>query len=170
MSLLVAAILILSVLTVLNMALSAAIIRMLRGEREALVVPGAGDPVRAFSVDLLDGGTLDEQGLRDGALVAFVSPTCPPCTALVEKWVARAGDLPEETFAFVINTSTAEAARAYADALGVRAAVVATDSPVASAFGVGDVTPTLIRVRAGAIEAVGHTLESVLAERERVAG
>jgi hypothetical protein len=47
--------------------------------------------------------------------------------------------------------------------------VVGRDSDVARAFGVGDVTPTLVRMRDGVVEKVGHSVDSVLGERERVA-
>jgi len=171
MSLLVACVAILAVLTLLNMSLSAAIIRALRAERgEPPVLPRPGDTVAPFSVSALDGGVLDEHALEDG-LGVFIAPTCAPCGTLLETWPEREADLPENTIAFVINTSTTEQAQAYAAKLGprVRTAVVGRDSDVAAAFGVGDVTPTLVRVRAGTVVKVGHTIDSVVSGRERVA-
>jgi hypothetical protein len=40
--------------------------------------------------------------------------------------------------------------------------VVTSGSAAAAAFGVGDVTPTLIQVRHGTVTAVGHDLDAVL--------
>lgn len=168
MSFLVAVVVILAVLCVLNMALSAAIIRTLRGEREVLNPPATGAEVGAFTVPMLDGGTLTERDLPDGALVAFVSPTCPPCAALSEEWVTRT-DLPENTFVFVIDTSTAEEARAYADKLGAPAAIVERDSAVSRAFDARDVTPTLAVVSGGTIAAAGFSFDAVLPGRVAVA-
>lgn len=168
MSLLVAAVVILAVLTVLNMALSAAIIRRMRGDRYDPAPPAPGTEVGAFSVPMLDGGTLTEHDLADGALVAFVSPTCPPCATLAENWTRRSAELPEATYVFVIDTATTAEAEAYAAKLGARAAIVERDSAVSSAFGADDVTPTLVRVRGGVVDAAGHTLEAVLAAPVRV--
>jgi len=169
MSLLVALVVILAVLTVLNMALSAAIIRAMRGDRHEPTPPAPGTDVGAFSVPMLDGTTLTDHDLPDGALVAFVSPTCPPCATLAENWTRRAAELPEPTYVFVIDTATTDEAEAYAARLGARAAVVERGSAVSSAFGADDVTPTLVRVRGGAVDASGHTLEAVLGEPVRVA-
>jgi hypothetical protein len=168
MPFLVAVVVILAVLCVLNMALSAAIIRTLRGDREVLEPPAAGTGIGAFTVPMLDGGTLTERDLADGALVAFVSPTCPPCAALAREWGTRT-DLPEDTYVFVIDTSTPEEARAYAAKLGGRAAVVERDSAVSAAFGAHDVTPTLVRVRGGAVAAAGFSFDAVLPDRVAVA-
>ncbi len=171
MSLLVVCVVILAVLTLLNMSLSAAIVRTMRAGRGAPAdLPKAGDTVAPYSVPALDGGSIDGPPLGD-TLAVFVTPTCGPCATLLETWPERVAELPEDIVAFVINTSSEEEAAAYAAKLGprVRTAVVGRDSDVARAFGVGDVTPTLVRLRDDVVEKVGHSVDRVLGGRERVA-
>jgi hypothetical protein len=172
MSLLVVCVVILTVLTVLNAALSTAIIRMLRVERDVpLALPSPGHTVGQFSVHAMDGTLIEGNALVD-VLAVFVAPTCAPCATLLDAWPDHAAELPADTIAFVIDTATEEDALAYAEKLGprVRTAVVERGSDVAAAFGVGDVTPTLLRVRDGVVSAVGHSLDRVLSQRERVVG
>ncbi|MGA8117621.1 MAG: thioredoxin family protein, partial [Actinocatenispora sp.] len=158
---------ILAVVTLLNVALSAAIIRLLReltGRGKSVSLPRTGHTVTSFSVPALDGTTISESSLNDeDSLVAFVSPTCAPCATLMEEWPKRTDDLPATTIAFVINTSTADEAEEYAAKFGpgVQTAVVDRDSAAAQAFDCSGATPTLIRVRAGAVTAAGHALDRI---------
>ncbi|MFJ9782750.1 TlpA family protein disulfide reductase [Amycolatopsis sp. NPDC101161] len=157
MSFLVAVVAVLAVLTVLNLLLSAAIIRLLNEQRRPALpaLPAAGTEIGAFEVTDADGATVTDRELDD-ALVAFLSPTCGPCRRL-------AGELTEPAVAFIIDGGDRDAAVEYAAGLGpaVRVAFVGDRSPVAAAFGAGDVTPTLIRVRDRRITAAGHDLDAV---------
>jgi len=174
MSLLIAVIAVLAVVTFLNLLLTSAIIRKLRDpQRESgAELPRIGAEVGPFVTTTADGQSITDGTVSTGdTLVVFVSPTCPPCQRLTGELADRATELPDRTIVFVIDENDQEQARRYADALGpsVRVAVVEPHGVVATAFGFGGATPTLIRVRDGAVAAVGHDLDSVLAGEHPVA-
>jgi thiol-disulfide isomerase/thioredoxin len=174
MSLLIAVIVVLTVVTALNLLLTSAIIRKLRDpQRQSRAeLPRIGAEVGSFATTSTDGESITDSAVSaGGSLVVFVSPTCPPCQRLTGELADRVEELPDPTIVFVIDENDQEQARRYADALGpsVLVAVVESHGAAAVAFGFGGSTPTLIRVRDGAVAAVGHDLDSVLTGERPVA-
>jgi thiol-disulfide isomerase/thioredoxin len=173
MSLLIAVIAVLAVVTVLNLLLTSAIIRKLRGPGQSgAELPRIGTEIGPFATTAMDGESITDSAVSTGGtLVVFVSPTCPPCQRLTGELANRATELPDPTIVFVIDENDQEQARRYADAFGpaVLVAVVESHGAAATAFGFGGLTPTLIRVRDGAVAAVGHDLDSVLTAERPVA-
>jgi hypothetical protein len=169
MSLLLAATVVLAAVSVVNLLLISAIIRKLRdrepAEQDRDALPVIGAEVGQFMVAADDGETITDSTVAGHALVAFVSPNCPPCQRLAGELAKRATELPDPTIAFVIDDGDQERLRRYADSLApaVRVAVVESQGGPAEAFGFGGATPTLIRVRDGVVAAAGHDLDSVLA-------
>ncbi|WP_405897608.1 hypothetical protein OG242_08785 [Streptomyces sp. NBC_00727] len=99
MTVLTAAVVVLGLLCLLNLAVSTAVIRRLRllGVRMD-PAPGAGPaiggPVPAFDVVADDGTSLDPDFLRGRhTLVAFLSTTCSACVADAPKLALRAAEL-----------------------------------------------------------------------------
>ncbi|MFL6141316.1 MAG: TlpA family protein disulfide reductase [Labedaea sp.] len=161
MPILIAVVAILTVLTVVNLLLSSAIIRMLndpdRGGGHRPELPRVGVVVGEFTATDTGGAAVTDRDLDDEVLVAFLSPTCAPCQAITPGLAERA----EPTVAFIVDDDRAAAVE-YAAGLGsTRAALVEPNSAAATAFGFTGATPTLVRVEHGVITAAGHTLEAV---------
>ncbi|MEU9337337.1 TlpA disulfide reductase family protein [Streptomyces sp. NPDC048290] len=95
---LTAAVLLLALLGVFNLALTLGLVRRIR-ERPAAPagdqwdrVSGlaAGAPVGAFSALDVDGRPVTHESLSDGLMVVFVSPDCPACEETLPHVVERA--------------------------------------------------------------------------------
>ncbi|MFF9672153.1 TlpA family protein disulfide reductase [Streptomyces eurythermus] len=95
---LIAAVLLLALLGLFNLALTFGVARRLRerpaspaGEgRDRASGLAAGAPVGAFSAVDTDGRTLTHEDLPDGLMVVFVSPGCPACEETLPHVVERA--------------------------------------------------------------------------------
>jgi thiol-disulfide isomerase/thioredoxin len=152
-------------LTILNLLVSFAIIRRLRGvesrggdhahQGDALTddLPAVGTRVGAFSVPTVDGDQLDDQTLAgEPVLAAFLSPTCSPCKDLVAALAARPDPDLARTILFVDGD---EDAKEFAESLRVhgRVALVDSQGPVGVAFGGVEMFPIVLTVERGVITA-----------------
>jgi peroxiredoxin len=99
------AVVVLAVLVLLDLALTAAVIRRLRGlEQQRAFVPDAGglpvgDEVPAFEVTAVDGGSLTGEvfsGRR--SLVAFFATNCEGCHKHAPQFAVEAGKLAADGF------------------------------------------------------------------------
>ncbi|MFD6418007.1 TlpA disulfide reductase family protein [Streptomyces sp. NPDC060194] len=173
MELLSAATALLAVLCVLNLVLTYGVVRRLRtlgGSGSAGPTELAGT-VGRFAVTDASGAPLTAAGLAPGTVVAFLSPGCPPCTALLPRFVDAAGDsgLTSDRIIGVVmpgDDDTAEEAERHAARLGSVATVVTGDAArtVAAAFGVQGFPAVCAVGEQGRIFEVGTDL-SVLAGR-----
>jgi peroxiredoxin len=96
------AVVVLAVLVLLDLSLTAAVIRRLRVLGERSSVPDAGGlpvgaAVPAFDVTAVDGGSLSHEVLSGRrSLVAFYSTRCPGCREQAPGFAAEAGRLAAE--------------------------------------------------------------------------
>ncbi|GHG93460.1 TlpA family protein disulfide reductase [Streptomyces rubradiris] len=95
---LTAAVLLLALLGLFNLALTFGVVRRLRERPAAPAGEGwdrasglaVGVPVGAFSAVDTDGRTFTHENLPDGLMVVFVSPDCPACEETLPHVVERA--------------------------------------------------------------------------------
>lgn len=151
MSYLPAAVTLVGVLGVLNLAVTLGLARRVRQQSElvAMSIEGvtnpkpimltAGRSVGEFDATTVDGEPVRSADLRGPTLVGFVSPGCPACAESLPAFVARAGTIPggrRQVLAVVVGApgTTGE----LRDRLAPVARVVAEPAggPVAVAFGV----------------------------------
>ncbi|MEU4572835.1 TlpA disulfide reductase family protein [Nonomuraea sp. ATR24] len=135
MQYLVAAVVLLGVLSLLNLALTAGLIRRLRQfDAPARGVP-VGHPVGGFTAQDTEGRPVARELLTGPTLVGFFTPGCEPCEDLLPRFVARAGALPHDCLA-VVHAVRAEDAEGYAARLAGAARVVVEGpgGPVQRAF------------------------------------
>jgi hypothetical protein len=172
---LVAAVAVVSVLTLLNLLLTYGVIRRLRDHEERLSRAGTpsmvdlpiGAPVPPFRADTTDGGTVTSESLAAGAAyAAFFSPTCPPCREQMPLFVDAVADARRDRILIVVSRDGADptALADFVAAIGPAGHVVVEDTtgPVAGAFGVSG-QPTLLRFNGGELAARAHTVEELFA-------
>ncbi|MGW4895025.1 TlpA disulfide reductase family protein [Kitasatospora sp. NPDC004240] len=119
----------LALLCLFNLALTLGIVRRLRVMDRArdggpATVSGAVDD---FTVTAASGATVGRADLVPGTVLAFLSPGCPPCAALLPRFIEAVRDagLPAtEVVAVVMPGEDAEEAREYARALAGVAVLV----------------------------------------------
>jgi thiol-disulfide isomerase/thioredoxin len=159
MSFLIAAVVLLGVLTALNLFLTIGVVKRLREHTGMLAdaanpgtAIGAGEPVGEFVSSTVDGESLARADLVGDTLVAFFSTTCEPCEEKLPKFVDFARTLHggrDQALAVVVGDPSL-AAWDVADLTPVaRVVVEATDGAVSTAFGVRGY-PTVLRVGPGA--------------------
>ena len=168
MPLLVAAVVVLTVITALHLLLTSAMIRMLRdrsGAPARSALPGTGTRVTAFSAEATDGEVITDRTVSAGAAwVGVLSPGCAPCRGVAELiagYSAPAGPDAPTAIAFVLtNPGEEERARTYAAGLGpaVRTVLLPAGDPVLPALGCDGTTPSLLLLRDGVVTAAGHRL------------
>jgi hypothetical protein len=147
---LVAAVLVLTVVTLLNITLLLAVIRRLREHegRLATMAQGAAAPaepqimapighrIAEFTAESVDGRELDRTALVTPALVGFFSPSCSSCHERVPDFRKAADDHDGSSLAVVVRDG-ADPAPLLADLDGAATVVLEEpDGPVATAFGV----------------------------------
>lgn len=160
------AVVILAVITLLNLALTLAVLRRMRESRlwdtqEALPAPGA--VVGEFNEATVDGLELSERRLAEGThLIVFLSASCQPCRELVES-IEGGMQLPVESLAF-IERDAEDAAVAQMVSRVRRLLPVAVDSTgsAARAFQV-EAFPAVMLVADGVVTVASHRLDDVLA-------
>ncbi|MFI5960141.1 TlpA family protein disulfide reductase [Cryptosporangium sp. NPDC051539] len=147
MTYVVAALVVTNVLTLLNLLLLFGVIRRLR---EQQVPPPGGVPgpaalpvgtlVEAFATTDVAGHPLRRDDLPHGAVIAFFSPGCTPCEALLPKFIAHAERLPDgrRSAVAVVVGASADAAGYVAELSSAARVVVEDDSGgvLTRAFGV----------------------------------
>ncbi|MFI7673154.1 TlpA family protein disulfide reductase [Actinophytocola sp. NPDC049390] len=156
MIVLTVALVLLAVVTAGHLLLTFALIRRVRDLQNRTGVPhddglpAPGTPVGPFSLERLDGSTLDTGDLATGdVLVGFFAAGCSPCTAVVTDLL---DDPPAERFVALVDSGETEPTTDLATRLSAIAevAVVPWESTVSAAFG-QEGFPTLLRVRDGVI-------------------
>lgn len=171
---LAAAVIVLTILTLINIALLFAVIRRLRGveQRGAGPVvdplPAVGLRVGEFQAPALDGSVLtsaEVAGTADGAdrLVAFVMTGCEPCAKFVAKLRDGSPAGFDRTFFFITGDPRTEATAALVAELNDlgRVAMLAEEGPVGPAVGGIGSYPTVLRINDGVVAAAGHQLDEV---------
>ena len=171
MSLLAVVVAVLSVLVVVNLLLSFALIGRLRVLQETVSrggvmkdpnLPQPGDPIRPFQALTEDGVQLSDEVLRSGvSLVGFFTTGCKPCAVVRQQLLERPPTLP--FMAFVEGNPQDPDTRDLAEALKrvARVAFTTADGPAHKAFEPPGY-PTLIRVEDGKVAAAGNRLSDVL--------
>jgi hypothetical protein len=147
---LVGAVVVLTVLTLLNITLVLAVVRRLRDHetRLAAVTTGAaapaepqltvpvGQPIGDFTTESHDGRPLDRDALLTPALVGFFSPSCDSCHERVPDF-RKAADAHEGTVLAVVVGDGPDPTPLVADLRDAATVVVEEpDGPVARAFAV----------------------------------
>ncbi|MGW6393550.1 TlpA family protein disulfide reductase [Streptomyces sp. NPDC055103] len=171
MAVLGSAVALLGALTALNLILTYGVIRKLRTlgpARPSGPIDGGsvGSSAGDFSVRATDGTALTRGDLPEGALVAFLSPGCEPCTELLPRLSAtvRSLGLPR-THVLAVITPGIEDPAPYTAELGDIALVTAGDqaTAVAEAFGVTGY-PVVCRLASdGAVTVVDRDLTALVA-------
>lgn len=166
MSLMGAAIALVGAIALLNLTLTYGLIRRLRAGAGPGAAGGPGPDdhagvapaVRDFEAVTSQGRTIRPGDLPDGALVAFFSTGCPPCAALLPRFVAAVPGLGLPVSAVLAVVAPGPEERDYVDALAEVATVVSGEhaATVAEAFGVVGY-PVVCRLAAdGAVTPVEH--------------
>ncbi|MEV0489539.1 hypothetical protein [Streptomyces atratus] len=166
MSLTGAAVALVGAIALLNLTLTYGLIRRLRpgagpgpaggpgGDHGAGIAPVARD----FVAVTAQGRTIGRGDLPDGALVAFFSTGCPPCAALLPRFVAAVPGLGLPVPAVLAVVAPGPEEQEYVSALAEVATVVSGEhaAAVAEAFGVVGY-PVVCRLAAdGAVTPVEH--------------
>jgi thiol-disulfide isomerase/thioredoxin len=169
MAYVIAALVLLTLLAVGNLALTLALVRRLRAGVPAVPTAsepvGVGERIGEFSITTTAGVQLGRDGLFTGTgLVAFLSPSCPPCQEQLPRVLARAAELgdPAGVLAVVVDDmeDPADVAAEVAAFDGVARVVVArTGDRLTGAFRV-DAYPAVFLVGPGGrVVAAGHDVD-----------
>jgi hypothetical protein len=164
MSVLVAVGVLLLVLLLVDLALTAGIIRRLRGD--AIPLGPRTNPRRGFRVSLeRDGGEWPSRAaemVSGQALVAFVMKDCPGCERLRQQ-IELAEPLPVPFY--VVGDPTAGASEELNDYLASWPADAQLIAPqpidLLDSFGRPDTYPTLVLLSEGVVRASGHRMDDV---------
>ncbi|NUR62930.1 MAG: hypothetical protein HOV87_30395 [Catenulispora sp.] len=172
---LAAVVALLTVLTLINIALLFAVIRRLRGVEQqhgagslADQLPAVGHRVAEFEASALDGSVLtsaEVTGTTDGAdrLVAFVMTGCGPCTQFISTLQDGSPAGFDRTFFFITGDPRTEDTAALVAELSDlgRVAMLAEEGPVGPAVGGIGSYPTVLRISDGVVAAAGRKLDEV---------
>ncbi|CAM5357048.1 TlpA disulfide reductase family protein [Streptomyces pilosus] len=173
MAYLTAVVTLFGLLSIANLILTLGVVRRLRAQRDGSPPAAKGDPfqgsglsvgqrVGGFSAHDTEGRPLTRDSLREGMLVAFLSPGCLPCEELLPSVVesARAAGPGRVLAAVVLNEDDGARPDAFVAALSPVATVVVTrlDGELARAFDIQGM-PTGVRMgREGRIADSGRAL------------
>lgn len=172
MTLLVAAVAVLGIVTALNLFLLLGVVRRLRelptAPGGAMLEPGLPTPghrVGEFQEITMAGAQLTHERIRTGrSLVVFLSPNCQPCQVVADRLAEQpAGSLPP-TLLFVhadAGDPKFVELRGKVAALG-ELALIGGHSSAAAAFGGVDGYPTTILVDDGVVVAASMLFNEVL--------
>lgn len=173
MAYLTAAVTLFGLLSIVNLALTLGIVRRLRTQRHESPPTAKGDPfkgsglsvgepVGSFSVRDTQGRPLSRDSLREGMLVAFLSPGCLPCEELLPSVVelGRAAGPGQVLAVVVLNEDGGARPDAFVAALSPVATVAVTrlEGELTRAFSIQGM-PTGVRMGPeGRIAASGRAL------------
>jgi len=165
------AVLLLTTVTLLNLALTLAVIRRLRALQmweTTSSAPTPGTVVNAFNAATIDGRELNERSVAEGShLVLFLSASCQPCQDLADAIERGAHSLPEGSIAFIsADTDEPEVSDLAVRLRRVVSVAVDSSGSTARAFQV-ESFPTVLMVTDGVITTVGHQPDDVLAAANR---
>ncbi|MET9677782.1 hypothetical protein ABZY68_32530 [Streptomyces sp. NPDC006482] len=166
MSLMGAAVALVGAIALLNLTLTYGLIRRLRTGAGPGPAGGPGSDhgsgtapfARDFEAVTAQGRTIGRGDLPDGALVAFFSTGCPPCAALLPRFVAAVPGLGLPRPAVLAVVAPGPEEQEYVNALAEVATVVSGEhaATVAEAFGVVGY-PVVCRLAAdGTVTPVEH--------------
>lgn len=146
MTYLVGAVVVLAALTVLNLVLTAGVITRLKEHATRLTgtpadlsrveqpLPVVGTTVAAYTADDVDGATVPPADRL--TLVAFLTPSCPPCKEQLPHFLRRAAGDRRDAVLAVVSGDGPEAERLAATVRPVaRVVVEGHHGPVQQAFG-----------------------------------
>lgn len=169
----VVALVLLAAVSLVNLLLFLGVMRRLREHTELLSkgaghggsdsegLLAAGETVADFTATTMDGGTVGRADLRDGAMVAFFSPTCAPCRERLPEFVELAGALPaadRQAYAVIIGDAADAADMARQLSPAARVVIGPTTVPMVEAFG-AESFPALYRMGPDAVVAAsGHSM------------
>lgn len=152
---------------VLNLALTLAIVKRLRGIEERLdgtggggdTLPAIGTEVRGFQLTTMDGESLDDTEFSGGTRQVFVlSPDCGPCKELSGKLIADPGRAEPGAIVMIVGSGDDEGARELAESLpdGLR---IGFDTAEAhqDALSVG-AYPAVLTIVDGKVTTAAHSL------------
>jgi thiol-disulfide isomerase/thioredoxin len=170
---LVGAVILLTALTLLNIAMVMAVVRRLREHetRIAALAGGAavapplpeiiapvGHRVEDFTAETVDGRRLDRTSLQSPALVGFFSPSCDSCHERIPDFRKAAADHDGSALAVVVRDGK-DPAELVADLDGSATIVLeAPEGPLAGAFGVRGFPAFALLDAEGTIRARGYEL------------
>lgn len=181
MAFVVAALVLVGLLSVLNLIFSFGVIRRLREHTKILdrdghgsgggaaadaatVMSAPGETVGDFGVSTVDGEPVARDVLAGTTLVGFLSPSCEPCKERLPKFVELARQHePDQVLAVVVAQDDDEAAPGVvAELVGVARVVREPDSgPVSTAFGVQGFPAFALVGPQGEIIASGYELSAL---------
>jgi thiol-disulfide isomerase/thioredoxin len=167
-----AAVLVLSLLSVLNLVLMLGVIRRLRDhtqrldglyERTGNPATGleAGEVAAEFETTTNDGETLSAASLGERTLIGFFSPSCAPCKDLAPKFAALAAG---HDGAIAVIAGFPDEMGDMLDLLSPVAKIVSGDvdgGPLAKAFGVEAFPRVFLVDETRTVLAAGHTLDAL---------
>jgi hypothetical protein len=170
---LLAAVLLLTALSLLNLVLLLGVVRRLRehesrlaaaelagmaGEGPAELIAPVGSRVAEFSARTVDGRSLDKEALATPALVGFFSPGCDSCHERLPDFRRAAADNAGRALAVVVRDG-ADVDPLVGELERVASVVVEDpDGPLTSAFGVRGFPVFALVGTGGTIEARGYQL------------
>jgi hypothetical protein len=177
MALLTAAVIVVGVICLLDLALTVGVIRRLREHASLLATPLAGgalrDPIAApgvivgeFAAMTTDGTPVTRASLTGRTVVGFFSPSCAPCAQTVPKFTAYADDVcggRDQVLAVVIGEPAAAARQVEALAPSARVVIEPLDGPVAQAFRVTGYPALAVVDEDHRIVASGTSMDHLLA-------
>lgn len=164
------AVVLLTVLTLLNLALLLAVVRRLREHETRFAAPRGADLVELepiapvghrvadFAAESVHGRPVERSTLEAPALVGFFSPSCDSCHERVPHFREAAREHPGSSLAVVVRDGR-DPAELVADLDGAATVVVEEpDGPVSAAFGVRGFPAFALVGADGTVRASGYEL------------
>ncbi|MEV1329730.1 hypothetical protein AB0J20_09165 [Micromonospora costi] len=174
MPVLVAATVLLGLLTLVNLLLILGVVRRLREHTELLSRPSPRDDARVlpagatvgdFTATTTDGQPVSRDALVDETLVGFFSPGCDACDALLPEFIDRAATAPRgRAGVLAVVEADQDAAQRYVAMLSPVARVVRQQpgTPgLIAALGVGALPAVYLLDGQGRVTASGHGLDGL---------
>lgn len=167
---LVGAVALLTVLTLLNIALLLAVVRRLRehetrfaalsasAEQPEIIAP-VGSRIDDFATESVDGQFVDRAGLRTPALVGFFSPSCDSCHERIPDFREAASDHPGSVLAVVVRDGRDPAPLVdHLKEPGTIVVVEESEGPMSTAFSVRGFPAFALVEADGSVRARGYEL------------
>ena len=177
MAFLVAAVVLIGLVSLLNLALTYGVIRRLRQHNDMLGAPSFAGPAQVsqlavgavvddFKAVTVSGGTVARNDLSGHTLVGFFSPDCPACTAEIGRFVEVARSRSRDSVWAVVVGEPDRVADTVATLTPAAGTVIAEDGrqEMVSAFGVVGFPAFFVIGVGGAVQAIGIRTDEVLAK------
>ncbi|MEV6695031.1 redoxin domain-containing protein [Micromonospora sp. NPDC051196] len=176
MAYIVAAVVLIGLVSLLNLALTYGVIRRLRQHNDMLGAQSfagsapvsrlsVGAVVDDFKAVTVSGGTATRDDLSGHTLVGFFSPDCPACTAEIGRFVEVARSRRDSVWAVAVGEPD-RVADTVATLIPAAGTVIAEDGQqeMISAFGVAGFPAFFVMGDGGAVQAIGIRTDEVLAK------